>query len=162
VADSGSGNIYQFTPGGARTTFASGLNYPVGLAFNSLGDLFETDFLGGTVNKFTTGGAESTFSSGWAYPQALAFDTAGSLYLFEGSYLDSAIIKFTPGGAQSTFASGFTVPTTDGLAFQGVMLPVPEPSVLGLLTASVGALLIHRRRRYLAVPGYDPSTTQPR
>jgi hypothetical protein len=32
-AGAGSGNIYEFTPGGVRSTFASGLYAPVGLAF---------------------------------------------------------------------------------------------------------------------------------
>ncbi|HMD53486.1 MAG TPA: hypothetical protein VKJ65_02915, partial [Phycisphaerae bacterium] len=34
-ADYSSGNIYEFTPGGAQSTFASGLPSPGGLAFNS-------------------------------------------------------------------------------------------------------------------------------
>ncbi|MGA9450315.1 MAG: PEP-CTERM sorting domain-containing protein, partial [Verrucomicrobiia bacterium] len=73
--------------------------------------------------------------------------SAGDLYLFEGSYENAAIIEFTPGGAQSTFASGFSVPTTDGLAFQGVTLPVPEPSALGLLAVAATALLVRRCAR---------------
>jgi hypothetical protein len=148
AADSGNGNIYEFTPGGVRSTFAFGLDNPVGLVFNSAGDLFETDFLSGNIYEFTPGGARSTFSSGWLYPQALAFNNAGDLYLFEGSYENTAIIEFTPGGAQSTFASGFSVPTTDGLAFQGETLPVPEPSALGLLAIGMfGITLLRRRQR---------------
>jgi len=42
VSSSG-GNIYQFTPNGAQSTFASGLSLPRGLAFNSSGTLFEAD-----------------------------------------------------------------------------------------------------------------------
>lgn len=38
--DCNSGIVYQFTPGGVRSTFASGLGTAVGLAFNSAGDLF--------------------------------------------------------------------------------------------------------------------------
>jgi hypothetical protein len=33
VEDFGTGNIYEYTPGGARTTFASGLAGPLTLAF---------------------------------------------------------------------------------------------------------------------------------
>jgi hypothetical protein len=33
VADSSSGNIYEFTPDGVRNSFASGLEQPYGLAF---------------------------------------------------------------------------------------------------------------------------------
>ena len=36
VADFGSDNIYEFTPGGTRSTFASGLNGPFGLALQSV------------------------------------------------------------------------------------------------------------------------------
>jgi hypothetical protein len=32
-ADGYSGNIYEFTPSGVQTAFASGLNHPFGLAF---------------------------------------------------------------------------------------------------------------------------------
>jgi hypothetical protein len=43
VADWSSDNIYEYTPGGAQSTFASGLFAPEGLAFNSAGNLFEAD-----------------------------------------------------------------------------------------------------------------------
>ena len=38
-ADNGSGNIYEFTPGGAQSTFASGLSNPFGLAFQPVPEL---------------------------------------------------------------------------------------------------------------------------
>jgi hypothetical protein len=44
-ADYGSGQIYEFTPGGAQNTFASGLDGPWGLAFDSAGNLLEADAL---------------------------------------------------------------------------------------------------------------------
>ena len=81
VADYGSGNIYEFTPGGAQSTFASGLNYPDGLAFNSAGDLFEADHGSGNIYEFTPGGAQSTFASGLNSPVGLAFDSAGDLFV---------------------------------------------------------------------------------
>ena len=107
AADYYSGNIYEYTPGGVQSTFASGLADPFGLAFNSAGDLFVAD------------GNEQPFPSG-------------------------SIYEFTPGGARSTFASGLG-PT--GLAFQGVTLPVPEPSASGLLAVAATLLLVRRFRR---------------
>jgi hypothetical protein len=74
-ADRGSGNIYEFTPGGVRSTFASGLNNPLGLAFDSAGDLFEADYGSGNIYEFTPGGAQTTFASGLSYPAGLAFQT---------------------------------------------------------------------------------------
>ena len=38
--DPGNGKIFEFTPDGMETTFASGLNSPQNLAFDSDGNLF--------------------------------------------------------------------------------------------------------------------------
>ena len=39
-ASENSENIYEFTPSDSQSTFASGLNDPIGLAFDSSGNLF--------------------------------------------------------------------------------------------------------------------------
>src|SRR5438552_3284745 len=44
------GNIYKFTPNGASSTFASGLDGPEGLAFDSAGILFAS--FPGNIYKF--------------------------------------------------------------------------------------------------------------
>jgi len=79
-ADSGSGAIYEFTPGGVQSTFASGLYDPAVLAFNGAGDLFQTDFGSGNIYEYTPGGAKNTFASGLSEPLGLAFDSAGNLF----------------------------------------------------------------------------------
>jgi len=194
-----SGNIYEFTPGGARSTFASGLNGPRGLAFNSAGNLFEADFWSDTIYEFTPGGVRSVFASVSA-PYGLAFDSAGNLFVADwnsgsitditpdgaqttfatwlspcGLAFDSAgnlfdaddswgnddywgrIFEFTPGGGQSNFAGGLNGPSF--LAFQGVILPVPEPSALGLLALGAIALLVHRRHTETVSPDSSPKVT---
>src|ERR1017187_9095405 len=123
-ADSGSGNIYEFTPGGARSTFASGAGHPFGLgalAFNSTGNLFVSDEWGGEVYQFTPGGSRSTFASGLRYPTGLAFDSAGSMFLSQGSPTypngSGTITKFTTNGGSVVFASGNLGNLPYGLAF---------------------------------------------
>jgi len=130
------GNINEYTPGGVQSTFATGLETPLGLACNSAGDLFAVDS-SGNINEFTPDGVESTFATGLGNNTiALAFNGASDL--FAADYTGGNIYEFTPGGVQSTFASGGN---PGGLAFQ----PVPEPSALGLLALGVTALLVHRR-----------------
>src|SRR5437588_4904674 len=91
------GHIYKFTSNGASSTFASGLDGPEGLAFDSAGNLFVS--IGGNIYEFTPAGVRSTFASGTF--GALAFDAAGNLFAADGG----SIYKFTPAGVRSTFAS---------------------------------------------------------
>ena len=131
VADSGSGNIYEFTTNGVRSTFASGLASPYGLAFNSAGDLFVSSWSGGgSVTEITPSGAQSVYASGFGYPIGLAFDSGGNLFVANaggpnepiGVVFDSSndefvsnlgngtITEIAPDGTQSTFASGLGSP----------------------------------------------------
>jgi glucose/arabinose dehydrogenase len=52
------GTIAEITPGGAQSTFASGLGNPTGLAFNSAGDLFASDYTGGHIYDVRAGRIE--------------------------------------------------------------------------------------------------------
>src|SRR5208282_934857 len=99
------GNILEFTPGGAQSTFASGVPYPIALAFNSAGILFVTTYYG-VILEITPGGVGSAFASGLNMPGMLACDSAGNL--FESDYGSGNIYEFTPDGTRSTFASGLS------------------------------------------------------
>ena len=112
-ADFASGNIFKFTPAGAKTTFATGLSSPAGLAFDSAGNLFVTNDSGNSITRITPSGTKSTFATGLNMPYGLAFDPSGNLY--EADEGSGTIFKFTPAGAGSTFASGLSSPA--GLAF---------------------------------------------
>lgn len=135
-------SIIKVTPVGVQSIFASGLNGPEALAFNSAGDLFAADDGGNTIYEFTPGGARSTFASGLSNPTALAFDNAGDLFVVNNG--DGTIVEFESSVGESIFASGLSNP--NGLAFQGETLPVPEPSALGLLAVGATALLVLRGR----------------
>jgi hypothetical protein len=115
-------NIIEITPGGVKSTFASGLNDPVGLAFNSAGNLFVSNFIppplggSGSIYEYTPGGVRSTFASGLYEPLGLAFNSAGDLFVANSAIPGgSSIYEYTPGGVQSTFATRLGMPA--GLAF---------------------------------------------
>ena len=101
IVGPGHGHVYKITPGGVRSTLASGFIAPEGLAFDSAGNLFVTDLVSGNILKFTPNGTRSTFASGVG-GVGLAFDSAGNLFVD-----NSTIYKFTPDGVRTTFASGF-------------------------------------------------------
>jgi DNA-binding beta-propeller fold protein YncE len=106
------GNIYKIGPDGAPRLFASGLNGPLGLAFDNTGNLFVASF-GGAISKFTPDGRQSNFAMGLNQPEGLAFDGAGNLFVTDGG----SILEFAPNGARTIFASGFG--RAAGLAFDG-------------------------------------------
>ena len=115
-SDFQSGTIFKFTADGTRTTFASGLSGPVGLALDASGNLFEADENSGTIFKFTPDGIKTTFATGLNHPFGLAFDAAGNL--FEADDGSGTIFKFTPAGTKTIFATGLSFLTA--LAFDSM------------------------------------------
>src|ERR1017187_3846174 len=106
-------DIYEFTPGGAYSVFATVPGNAPGLAVNSAGDLFVPNTGNGTIIEIAPNGTQRTFASGLQTPSALAFDSAGDLFASDTG--TSTIYEFTPGGVRSTFATGLYAPY--GLAF---------------------------------------------
>src|SRR5438132_4782490 len=79
-SDQGSNTIFKFTPVGVKSTFATGLGGPFGLAVDGFGNVFEANFNNGMIFKFTPAGVQSTFASGLNKPTGLAFEAPGNLY----------------------------------------------------------------------------------
>jgi sugar lactone lactonase YvrE len=109
------GRIYECTPSGTCSIFASGLREPNGLAFDGKGNLFVTDSVTGSIYEFAPNGSRSTFASGLGFPRGLAFDRRGNL--FETNVHSGTICEFAPNGSRTTFASGLDYP--EFLTFDG-------------------------------------------
>jgi DNA-binding beta-propeller fold protein YncE len=122
----GSHKIFEFTPSGAQSIYASGLDNPRGLAFDSLGNLFATtaheadDIEIGKVLKFNLRNHVSNAGSAAKFFfEGLATDIAGNAYVMANDDASptgaSTIFKLTPSGARIVFGS---LPTQGwGLAF---------------------------------------------
>jgi len=108
-----SSNPATVTAANPVSTFATGFNGPLGLAFDAQGNLYVGNDGDGTVSKVTPQGQVSTFASGFTNPDSLAVDAQGNLYV--GNDGAGTVSKVTPQGQVSTFASGFNDPW--GLAF---------------------------------------------
>ena len=74
-------------PSGSRTTFASGLYHPVGMALDSVGNLFVADNANGSsqgsIYEYHPDGSRVTFAvlDPSDRPADLAFDSGGNLYM---------------------------------------------------------------------------------
>lgn len=115
VTDYNSNSIYQFSPGGAKSTLISGLDGPYGIAFNKAGVLFETEGqTNGNIYEVTNG-TRAVFAPGFRYPAGLAFDRNGNLFVASESGGVGIITEITPNGSQNLFATNIYNPL--GLAF---------------------------------------------
>ena len=124
----GSHKIFEFTLEGVQSTYASGLLFPRGLAFDSIGNLFaaetvvpgDRDLSIGRVLKFNLRNKVSTAGSAVNFFfEGLAVDIAGNAYVMANDQTSptgaSTIFKFTPDGERIVFGS---VPSQGwGLAF---------------------------------------------
>jgi sugar lactone lactonase YvrE len=110
VADGHS--VLKFTVDGTKTTFATGFEEPLGVSFDSKGNLFVSDVGSNSIYKLTPEGKKSTFTSGVS-SVGMAFDRSDNLFVSH----DDSIFKFTPEGVKSTFVSGLGNPID--LAFDG-------------------------------------------
>ena len=125
------GSIYQYTPDGVQSTFASGLIRPRGLAFDSKGNLFvasaicvgnKCEAARPTVLKFTPDGTQTVFAT-MPVPYAaegLAIDRFDNVFVLAFKPFNiSTIYKFAPDGRGGPFGFLNHYPGTEGfgLAF---------------------------------------------
>lgn len=97
----------QFSP------MHEGLSSPVGMAYDSGGNLYVANWSAGTVLKFSPDGRRSIFAAGLGGPSGLAISPAGDIYV--ASYSEDLVWRFTPGGERSIFVRGLGTPA--GLSF---------------------------------------------
>jgi sugar lactone lactonase YvrE len=119
----GGGFIYEYTPAGVQSIFASGLSRPRGVAFDHFGNLFvatntfdpNSGHFTGAILKIAPDGTQTTFAdvngpSDDFFLSGLAFDQSGNVYVVAGDdtvpdVAPGTIYKFLPDGGQSTFGS---------------------------------------------------------
>jgi hypothetical protein len=142
TSDNTNGQILEFAPNGAETTFATGLtNNPRGLAFDSAGNLFVAEpgrFRSGDILKFTTGGVETFFAApvgrpqGDGGPEFLAFPAppcSGRFVIGDGNAVVGKKVTFWGAQwAQQNSLSGGAAPA----AFKGFANTLnPNPPTCG-------------------------------
>jgi DNA-binding beta-propeller fold protein YncE len=133
ASDYDAGSIMKLDASGNKTTFASGLVSPDGLAFGN-GNLYAADYNRGRIDKFDASGNSTAFATGLLNPTGLAFDGGGNLYA--SNYGNGTIMKFDPSGNNTVFASGLSRPTF-------IAVQIPEPATIGLM--AMGAMLVRRK-----------------
>jgi hypothetical protein len=124
VADFGS-HIFEFTPGGVQSTFASGLSQANSLAFNSAGNLFVSNGGSGNIYEYTPNGTRSTFASGLNNSVGLAFQpvtTATTCPSIIGTWSGQLNVAASSAGyRQTTISLQVTDQSTNGCLLRGYL-----------------------------------------
>ena len=121
VADFGSAlgaangtTVYRITPEGERSVFATGFAGASGNAFDSQGNLYQSNIAGSRISKVTPDGTVSTFATtGINGPVGVAVDSQDNVFVANCG--NSTIRKITPGGTSTLFASGALFACPNGL-----------------------------------------------
>ena len=115
MANEGSSNsIVKFDTSGHGTVFSQygGTEYPIGVAFDRSGNLYDADN-GQFIQEFDANGYNSRFATiSIADPRGIGLDSSGNLYV--ANYGAGNIVKFDATGTPTNFAFPYGVPV--GLA----------------------------------------------
>ena len=108
--------IRKFSPSGVDLgVFAStGINFAMGLAFDSKGNLYAANFGTNTIEKFDPNGIDLGVFANVIRPTGLAFDAAGNLYV---ANFGNTIERFSPIGTPLLPFTSFFLNNPEGLAF---------------------------------------------
>ena len=93
----------------APETVATGLEAPVGMAFDAQGRLWVAEWGADRVVLLDERGERAATINGISRPAGLAFDAAGTLHI--AGYGDGRIYAWTPGGGLAVVAEGLAAPT---------------------------------------------------
>ena len=117
-----SGAILKVLSDGTFTTYVNIVGFPIGLAFDSAGDLFVADNTFGTIYKVTSSSSSGTadvvatpVGSISGFPVGLAFNSAGDLFVVDENSSNPTIWKGTPGSSSGVAPAVTFTPFATGL-----------------------------------------------
>ncbi len=79
------------------------LNLPEGIATDTTGNLYISDYIAGVVRKVTPAGTITTIASGLETPYEIATDPSNNVYVLDNNF--GTVTKITPGGGTQSLST---------------------------------------------------------
>lgn len=108
--------VYRVTPEGDVSVFAEGLGGASGNAFDSEGNLFQSNIARNTIDRIEPDGTVTEFASGPAIVGPVGIAVAAGDTLYVASCNNNTIAKVAPDGTSSTFSDGPLYVCPNGIA----------------------------------------------
>lgn len=98
------------------TKLWDGFSSPVGMAFDTRGNLYVAEWSANRVSRIDSDGHRSIFAEGISGPSGLAISADGTIYV--ASYSLDEVYRFTASGVRSVYVTGLATPA--GIGFDRV------------------------------------------
>jgi hypothetical protein len=115
VTDHDAGTIVKITPNGVRTTVATGLNQPNGVAEDAEGNLYVSEAGAGRVDKINPAKVKTVIIKKLHAPSRVAVDAQGDVFVADTG--DGTVVERPVHGAQKVVVTGISTPV--GVAVDG-------------------------------------------
>ncbi|OCF98378.1 hypothetical protein [Gilliamella apicola] len=102
------------------TKISSSFSAPTGIAFDSKGLMYVTNWSGNSVTRVKSNGETETFYSGISSPAGIVIDGEDNVYV--SSYGDDYIVKIDSNGKSEKISDGYHTPTGIAFSNQGQLL----------------------------------------
>lgn len=108
--------VYKITPAGDVSVFAEGLDGASGNAFDSEGNLLQSNIHGNTIDKITPDGSVTEFASGPAIVGPVGIAVAPGDTLYVANCNNNTIARVAPDGSSETFSDAALLSCPNGIA----------------------------------------------
>jgi hypothetical protein len=137
IAETGAGRVTRLDASGARTTLASGLLSPIGIA-RSAGRLLVVESSGGRLLSVREGGAPVVIATGLARPIGVAADRLGRVYIVqEGT---KSIERLDGDGSRVPLAINLPLAGDETTRSAGVPMAISADDAVFFLAPTSGAV----------------------
>ena len=127
------------------TKVGDAFNAPTGIAFDSTGAMYVTNWSGNSVVRIKTNGERETIYDNIASPAGIVIDAQNNIFV--SSYSDDYILKITPDGKSEKISDGYHTPTGIAFSNKGQLL------VTNRSTGEIVALDLQTGRKQIVAKG---------
>ncbi len=129
------------------TEISNAFNAPTGIAFDSQGSMYVTNWSNNSITKVTNNNHITLFYTGIASPAGIVVDAQDNIYV--ASYSDDYILRITPKGISEKISDGYQTPTGIAWSHTGELL------ITNRANGEIIALNVDSGKKHVVAKGFN-------